>query len=97
MNTRVKDIELLRKLLGCDIKDNEREIFEDMLDRLDDDTRNDHQTMLSVKQRDWATSLLDIHEPTYKNEFSAGKIPIGKPVPTPSVLLNLPKRPPGRM
>jgi hypothetical protein len=53
---------------------------------------------LSEKQRGW---LLGAHEklfaaPQYENLVSSGRVPRGREVPTPAVLLNLPKKPPGR-
>lgn len=48
-----------------------------------------------------ATYIRDVHErvlgvPQYENLFSSGKLCIGRPVETPAVLKNLPKKPPGR-
>ncbi len=54
---------------------------------------------LSEKQRAW---VLGVHErlcgtPHYENSWSAGQVPRGREVETPSVLRQLPKRPPGRI
>lgn len=53
---------------------------------------------LSDAQRAWARGLTErlFDEPTYENLASTGRVCIGRPVPTPPVLQNLPKAPPGR-
>jgi hypothetical protein len=63
-----------------------------------DELRDGKRRLLTTKQREWAELELDKRAPSYKNEFSAGKIPIGRPVITPDVLRreNLPLRPPMR-
>jgi hypothetical protein len=56
-------------------------------------------TRLSDKQRAWAKSVwrqISDDEPEYENLISNGLCPRGKEVPTPSVLQNLPKKPPPR-
>lgn len=95
MNTRAKDIELLRKVLGYEIAENNRADFEDMADRLEDVSRRDYQSMLSAKQRGYVTDVLDKFEPQYSNDVSAGRVPLGRPVLTPDVLKKLPLKPPG--
>jgi hypothetical protein len=74
------------------------ETFEGMLHRL---VRVQMQA-LSDKQRNWAADVLEKigGEPVYRNDFSAGKVPLGTALKTavPDVLKRpLPKRPPGRI
>lgn len=82
------DSDLLRRVLDTKLTDEQREIFEDMLDKIGSTGK------LSEKQRTWAKSIVD--EPEYENLVSSGKVPRGREVPTPPVLQNLPKRPPPR-
>ena len=51
---------------------------------------------LSPKQTAWIRGIYDrvFDEPTYENLVSAGKVPAGRPVESPDVLKNLPKKPP---
>ena len=70
------------------------EPFRDMLSRMD----RGRQRELTLRQREW---ICEVHEkvlgdPVYLNLVSTGQVPRGREVPTPEVLLNLPKRPPGR-
>ena len=53
---------------------------------------------LTDKQRSWLRSVYEkvVGTPQYENMISSGKAPRGREVPTPKVLLNLPKKPPGR-
>lgn len=87
---RAKDLEMLAKVLDYELSDAQREMFADFLDYLQ--TR----LVLSRKQREVLKDVLEKHEPTYENLVSSGKVPLGKPVPTPQVLQNLPKKPPTR-
>ena len=70
--------------------------FEDMLKKLE----SGKLQRLSDKQRAWASAVCigEKYEPPeeYRNDFSAGRVPLGRPVATAPVLLNLPKAPPGR-
>lgn len=71
------------------------EAFADMLARLE----NGRMRHFSQAQSAWIRGIHEklFDEPEYSNEWSAGKVPRGlKEVPTPEVLQNLPKRPPGR-
>ena len=55
---------------------------------------------LSPKQRAWAQAVVAgeryVPEEEYQNLVSSGKVPRGREVATLPVLMNLPKRPPGR-
>lgn len=101
---------LLRKITDClrwadehdDIAETRFNVraFERMQRRLSGPATfgNGGSTQISDKQASWVE---DVHEkifgePNYRNSFSAGEVPRGKQVPTPPVLLNLPKRPPTR-
>lgn len=86
---REEEEKLLRDVLALDsLSDANREVFEDMLVNVEDGYR------LSVKQTKWAKGLLD--QPDYENLVSSGKVPRGREVPTPAVLLHRPLKPPGR-
>lgn len=86
------DVSLIKKLLTFELSDEEHSAFCDMHHQL----QRSGRTTLSPKQRKWAQSVLDKNEPQYENAFSAGKVPVGKPVPTPPGLQFLPKKPPQR-
>jgi hypothetical protein len=68
--------------------------FEDMLSNLN------HGWPLSNKQQSWIRGVHEklFDEPKYENLWSSGKVSRGGygATPTPEVLKNLPKRPPGR-
>jgi hypothetical protein len=66
------------------------EIFTEWLVKLEAERKE----TLSDKQRTWAESIAGTE--TYENLWSAGKVPRGREVPTPAVLLHRPLRPPGR-
>lgn len=90
------DIKLLERVLDeAKLTDAQREAFDDMLAKL-----HRSGSALSPKQRAWAQVALYGEryepEPEYENLVSAGRVPRGRPVPTPAVLTNLPKRPPVR-
>jgi hypothetical protein len=87
---RKKDLENLAKVLEYELSDAQREMFTAFQEYLQ--TR----LVLSRKQREVLKEVLEKHEPTYENLVSSGKVPLGKPVPTPTVLQNLPKKPPTR-
>jgi hypothetical protein len=94
MVAEARDLDLIVRVLEeGDISDAVRAAFEDMQHKVD-------RWPLSKKQRDWARAILngEKYEPPeeYLNLVSTGKVPIGKPVPTPKVLQNLPKKPPPR-
>ena len=66
--------------------------FRRMLEELESGERR----ALSPKQIAW---VQDVHEriggaPSYRNDWSAGRVPRGREVATPDVLRNLPKAPP---
>lgn len=94
MVAEAQDLDLIARVLDeGDISDAVRVAFEDMQHKAD-------RYPLSKKQRDWAKAILagEKYEPPeeYLNLVSAGKVPLGRPVPTPKVLQNLPKKPPPR-
>ena len=83
------DVSLIKKLLTLELSDEAHSAFDDMHHQL----QRSGRTTLSPKQRKWAQSVLDKHEPQYENAFSAGKVPRGK-----EVTLNVgprPLKPPG--
>jgi hypothetical protein len=84
-----EEAKLLEEVLALDsLSDANREAFEELRVRLEDGY------LLTEKQKKWALGLLD--KPTYANEWSAGKIPRGREVATPAVLLRRPLKPPGK-
>jgi len=92
---RDDDLAVLRALIDdVDVREGERAMFVDMLDRLEDG-----QTVLTEKQRATAREAAERVgiRGNYENLISSGKAPRGREVPTPAVLLNLPKKPPGRL
>jgi hypothetical protein len=90
-----RDLDLLTSVLEKDdLSDSVRAAFEDMQFKVD-------RYPLSKKQRAWARAILDgdKYDPEpdeCQNLWSSGKVPKGNDVPTPAVLLNLPKKPPMR-
>jgi hypothetical protein len=93
MSKRADDLLMLEEVLDDDeLSDDEREIFESMLESLNETTTR----ILSEKQRNMLLKVHDRSHPAYANLYSSGKVPEGNPVPTPPVLQNLPKFPPGR-
>ena len=71
-----------------------RNAMRDMLDRME----NAKIDFLTEKQRGYVRGVYEriFQTPVYENLISSGKAPRGKEVPTPAVLLNLPKHPPIR-
>jgi hypothetical protein len=91
MSRRDDDRKLLKDALRLDrIRDTDASAFEDMLIQLEEN----RIAALSQKQRDWVLRVLDV--PVYENLVSAGKVPRGREVVTPTVLLNRPLKPPTR-
>jgi hypothetical protein len=89
-----KDLDLITQVLEKDdLSNSVRAAFEDMQFKVD-------RYPLSKKQRAWAHAILsgDKYEAEEEclNLWSSGKVPKGRDVPTPAVLLNLPKKPPMR-
>lgn len=89
------DRQLLQALVAEEerLTEVESKAFESMLNYL-----RDPFTALTPRQRQWAdavASRIEIDMPP-ENLHSSGKVAIGKPVETPEILRNLPKRPPGR-
>ena len=91
MNDSKSDKILVDRIMACDLTEEEREAFTDMHENV-----TSRSLTLSSKQRKWIKTVLDRHEPEYKNLVSSGRVVRGKEVPLPLVLQNLPKRPPGR-
>jgi hypothetical protein len=88
---RDEDIKLLKRTIEfLNERSQDAEHFANMLIGLEEGRWGN----LTTKQRQWAKSVLD--EPEYENLVSSGKAPRGREVPTPSVLRNLPLKPPGR-
>lgn len=84
----MSDDDALAFCLGDDtLSDRERSVFEDMSDRLD----RGFISCLSKAQRAWVEDALRRIVP-----LDSKLVPVGRPVVTPAVLLNLPKKPPGR-
>lgn len=87
-----KDLSLLRDLLDAPLKKHQRRAVEEAIERLEGS-----QPQLTLNQRNYFESLKREHEPDYINAFSnGGGRNLGRPVPTPKVLLNRPLKPPGR-
>lgn len=83
-----------RKLLADAIEradEKAAEAFAEMLIALEAPPK---RTVLTDKQRTWAENICGVE--TYENLVSSGKVPRGKEVPTPAVLLIKPLKPPGR-
>lgn len=86
-----EDEKLLLDALDLEsLDDRTREAFNEMLLKLESGERS----TLSPKQREWAQSKFGIE--TYRNDFSAGRVPRGREVATPEVLKHRPLRPPGK-
>jgi hypothetical protein len=103
MKQRDEDLSLLRKIIAYaeDLEEDDGRLsgetvkaFEDMLVRL----LASPFGVLSDKQRRWAAGVWERLDgaPAYENLYSRGLVPDGRPVPTPTVLQNLPKKPPTR-
>jgi uncharacterized protein YpiB (UPF0302 family) len=92
-STNREHIGMLEHALACVLKEEVRESFEDMKEKLL--ARPTHD--LSEKQLKFVKNVLDQHDvPQYENLVSRGLVPRGKEVETPPALQNLPKRPPSR-
>jgi FMN phosphatase YigB (HAD superfamily) len=94
---RGKDLQLLEELVAADLRDYEDAAFRDMLAALEGSGEGTFAT-LSNAQRAWAYEVAERVgcSPDYVNLVSSGRVPRGREVPTPAVLQNLPKKPPGR-
>lgn len=68
--------------------------FAEMLYKLEHGQRSE----LTPKQRDWLKGVYEdvCGDPQYRNDWSAGRVPEGRPVETPAVLRSLPLKPPSR-
>jgi len=91
---RDDDIKLLESVLDEDLELTEEEQI--MFDGLLDFLKGSPSRSLSKKQRNKLQASYDRSHPEYENLYSSGKVPKGKDIPTPPVLQNLPKFPPGR-
>jgi hypothetical protein len=94
---RHKDIALLKDLVASDLRDYEWSAFRDMLAALEESGEGTFATLTDA-QRAWASEVAERVgcSPDYANLVSSGRVPRGREVPTPPVLQNLPKKPPGR-
>lgn len=101
---RAGDLEKLARALEYDLPERTRDIFTGWLCKLTEDvpfrgyeTRSSpvyrwHE--LRGRQRAWIEGELEKWEPRL-TRLTEGPIPRGREVPTPAVLRDLPKRPPG--
>ena len=110
MGQRSDDIALLKALGHLEVDDendfptkgkvsaSESSAFESMLGKLTSGAYAGAYAVLTQAQRKWAKGVKEraMEAPEYLNEWSSGKVPRGKEVPTPAVLQNLPKSPPPR-
>jgi hypothetical protein len=99
--TRAHDLVMLRQLLDHSdrLKDGEEDAFNDMLAKLDTPYNERRYTKLTDPQRQWVTDAanrLEIDDPNDDPRERNRDVPRGNEVPTPAVLCNLPKAPPGR-
>lgn len=88
------DLELIRQLVQNDehLSEREQEAFWDMRGSLEAGAIQ----KLSLPQREWAESVhrkLELDVEQTLNLYSRGVVPPGRPVATPDVLQNLPKKP----
>lgn len=107
MSQRDDDLQLLDELLtkhADELTDDETEAFASMrfdlqayggvLGEASESGRRFRE--LTERQRAWAAAVRERVAPQYENLVSSGRAPRGREVPTPTVLQNLPKRPPTR-
>ena len=100
---RAEDLRKLDALLSDahvnKLRPDEREAFADMRAQLFGAEGTEIAfDKLTEKHRAWVDRRLEDFEPTYRNDWSAGRVPRGREVPTVDVLKpeRLPKRPPVR-
>jgi hypothetical protein len=96
---RVEQLGLLSRVIGLrGLYENAREAFEGMLEEMTTEVSPGRykRFTLSEKQEAWVRRCLGEEVVQPDNRFSRGAIPRGRHVPTPEVLKNLPKFPPGR-
>jgi hypothetical protein len=95
--TREQELQQLEELLaqhGHNLTQVEAEAFSDMREALLAYGANDGRYRLTENQRVWLQRVRERVVPQYENLVSNGLVPRGREVPTPAVLLNLPKKPP---
>lgn len=96
MSRREDDLDLLHRAIAMEsLKPSAREAFEGMLEMMTLDDSTERRYQLTDRQRAWVESVLG-EAGEYKNLVSSGQVPNKCTVPTAPVLLNLPKKPPGR-
>lgn len=108
MTTRETHLDLFRRALELEFRDDVREAFLDMLSRLT--TRPDarcswaraaravfwtQDTLIEAQER-WVRTALGEELPPPDTRLTSGDISRGHEVAMPAVLRNLPKAPPGR-
>jgi len=99
--TRAHDIAMLQQLLDHSdrLRDGEGDVFSSMLAKLDTAYSERRYAKLTDAQRHWVTDAanrLELENPNDDPHERNRDVPRGKEVPTPAVLRNLPKAPPGR-
>lgn len=96
---REEDLRLLEDLLGNhdhELSPTELEAFAGMRDDLLAYGSGNGYRDLTEPRRSWLQRTLARIAPQYENLVSRGLVPRGREVPTPAVLQNLPKSPPGK-
>lgn len=105
LDLRPEHLNLLSRVLDLNgLYGNAREAFEEMLEEMTTEKSKTRfsdpvtykRMALSEKQEAWVRRCLGEEVVQPDTRFTAGSIPRGRPVPTPEVLKNLPKFPPGR-
>jgi len=99
--SRAHDLALLQQLLDHSdrLRVGEADVFSSMLAKLDTAHSERRYAKLTDAQRHWVTDAanrLELEDPHDDPRERNRDVPRGKEVPTPVVLRNLPKAPPGR-
>lgn len=103
--SRTDDLALLRALVAAPLDEtrehglteDERKSFREMVSRLEAPKSAftpGTGRVLTPKQRQWAEDVATRRGISWERDNA--DVPVGAPVPTPEVLRNLPKAPPGR-
>lgn len=93
----ITDPELLAKVLAyLPERDDSQEEMRDTFTGWLNNIKTKKIKCLKPRDRGWVNSVLDRYEPRVANLVSRGLVPRGREVPTPAVLRDLPKHPPGR-
>ncbi len=105
IDLRLEHLDLLKRALQLrTLSPRSREAFTDMLEEMTTEAprRCAHAGpmwklwALRPKQAKWVRTALGEEDPEPDMRFTSGDVPRGREVPTPEVLKNLPKLPPGR-